>query len=258
MLQSKAGYIDARPHIRQLDEILLQRTAGPYIGSKPDIRRRLLNVRFAPESGLNLNIVTCPLSARTGHSRPLQRDRDSLSHITECHHDLRSDQNSDPCTNKQNDTDRDIDQVAGTTVRISLRAQVSRLNPAVPKKNSQRTWSDASPHKTAAVDQQNGTGHVGRFIRSKPQDGIGDLAGIRPTTQQASFCCLPIQILSSAAGRFGSPKVKRRKSEAGTHGVDSDAVLCFLERERLRQRDDARFRYIILSHSGTRIYRVSG
>jgi hypothetical protein len=33
MLQSKAGYIDARPHIRQLDEILLQRTAGPYIGS---------------------------------------------------------------------------------------------------------------------------------------------------------------------------------------------------------------------------------
>ena len=33
-LQSKAGYIDARPHIRQLDEVLLQRTAGPYIGSK--------------------------------------------------------------------------------------------------------------------------------------------------------------------------------------------------------------------------------
>src|SRR5262249_17585400 len=29
----KAGYIDARPHIRQLDEVLLQRTAGPYIGS---------------------------------------------------------------------------------------------------------------------------------------------------------------------------------------------------------------------------------
>jgi hypothetical protein len=28
MLQLKAGYIDARPHIRQLDEILLQRTAG--------------------------------------------------------------------------------------------------------------------------------------------------------------------------------------------------------------------------------------
>jgi hypothetical protein len=31
MLQSKAGYIDARPHIRQLEEVLLQRTAGPYI-----------------------------------------------------------------------------------------------------------------------------------------------------------------------------------------------------------------------------------
>jgi hypothetical protein len=34
MLQSKAGYIDARPHIRQLDEVLLQRTAGPYIWVK--------------------------------------------------------------------------------------------------------------------------------------------------------------------------------------------------------------------------------
>jgi hypothetical protein len=33
MLQSEAGYIDARPQVRQLDEILLQRTAGPYIGS---------------------------------------------------------------------------------------------------------------------------------------------------------------------------------------------------------------------------------
>jgi hypothetical protein len=29
MLQSEAGYIDARPHVPQLDEILLQRTAGP-------------------------------------------------------------------------------------------------------------------------------------------------------------------------------------------------------------------------------------
>jgi hypothetical protein len=31
-LQSEAGYIDARPQSRQLDENLLQRTAGPYIG----------------------------------------------------------------------------------------------------------------------------------------------------------------------------------------------------------------------------------
>jgi hypothetical protein len=33
-LQSEAGYIDARPNIRQLDETLLQRTAGPYIRVK--------------------------------------------------------------------------------------------------------------------------------------------------------------------------------------------------------------------------------
>jgi hypothetical protein len=35
MLQSEAGYIDARPHVRQLDEILLQRAAGPYMWVKP-------------------------------------------------------------------------------------------------------------------------------------------------------------------------------------------------------------------------------
>ena len=53
MLQSKAGYIDARPHIRQLDEIFLQRTAGPYIRVIFDPRGRsdtFLFVRFAPKA----------------------------------------------------------------------------------------------------------------------------------------------------------------------------------------------------------------
>src|SRR5262249_1642878 len=31
MLQSEAGYIDARPKSRQIDETLLRRTAGPYM-----------------------------------------------------------------------------------------------------------------------------------------------------------------------------------------------------------------------------------
>jgi hypothetical protein len=34
MLQSEAGYIDARPLTAKLDKVLLQRAAGPYIGSK--------------------------------------------------------------------------------------------------------------------------------------------------------------------------------------------------------------------------------
>src|SRR5207247_178208 len=37
-LQSEAGYIDARPQIRQIDENLLRRTAGPYIWVKPGPR----------------------------------------------------------------------------------------------------------------------------------------------------------------------------------------------------------------------------
>ena len=53
MLQSKAGYIDARPHIRPLDEVLLQRTAGPYIWVSRDQGGRShmsMHVRFAPKA----------------------------------------------------------------------------------------------------------------------------------------------------------------------------------------------------------------
>jgi hypothetical protein len=48
--KSKAGYIDARPHIPQLEQVLLQRTAGPYIGSQA-LTPKLRPVRFAPQSG---------------------------------------------------------------------------------------------------------------------------------------------------------------------------------------------------------------
>ena len=50
-LQSKAGYIDARPRIPQLEEVLLQRTAGPYIRVRSGHHAFTSNVRFAPESG---------------------------------------------------------------------------------------------------------------------------------------------------------------------------------------------------------------
>jgi hypothetical protein len=38
-LESEAGYIDARPHIRQIDVTPLHRRAGPYIGSASTDRR---------------------------------------------------------------------------------------------------------------------------------------------------------------------------------------------------------------------------
>jgi hypothetical protein len=50
-LQSKARYIDARPQVRQLEEVLLQRTAGPYIGVKLDRAgqgNKSIYVRYAP------------------------------------------------------------------------------------------------------------------------------------------------------------------------------------------------------------------
>ena len=55
MLQSKAGYIDARPHIHQLEEILLQRTAGPYIWV---ISRHRVHLRSCPQA--------CTLCAASG------------------------------------------------------------------------------------------------------------------------------------------------------------------------------------------------
>jgi hypothetical protein len=53
MLQSEAGYIDARPHVLQLDEILLQRTAGPYswvICDRGGRSHTTAHVRFAPKA----------------------------------------------------------------------------------------------------------------------------------------------------------------------------------------------------------------
>src|SRR5262245_9420236 len=52
-LQSKAGYIDARPHIRHIGKILLQRTAGPYIRVihvAPTASQASPNVRYASNS----------------------------------------------------------------------------------------------------------------------------------------------------------------------------------------------------------------
>jgi hypothetical protein len=69
MLQSKAGYIDARPHIPQLDEVLLQRTAGPYIGSQDDIPGSSPRVRFTLESGHPGFMSTCPRRGRPGLSQ---------------------------------------------------------------------------------------------------------------------------------------------------------------------------------------------
>ena len=51
--KSKAGYIDARPLTTQIDENLLLRAAGPYIGVIFDRVIELslrANVRFDPES----------------------------------------------------------------------------------------------------------------------------------------------------------------------------------------------------------------
>jgi hypothetical protein len=50
MLQSKAGYIDARPQ-RQFDEIFLQRTAGPYIGVKRVVLIAYSHIRSTSNNG---------------------------------------------------------------------------------------------------------------------------------------------------------------------------------------------------------------
>jgi hypothetical protein len=69
MLQSKAGYIDARPHIRQLEEVLLQRTAGPYIRVKLDRVGRgdtSIHVRSTPNTDRKF---TAPAPVALCHNR---------------------------------------------------------------------------------------------------------------------------------------------------------------------------------------------
>src|SRR5215469_6936740 len=98
-LQSKAGYIDARPHIPQLEEVLLQRTAGPYIWviSRPNAvirprplypskrtksrhagrfalcqeRKPLINLMQAPDPSRRLRMIR----RRYGHRRMQGDDR---------------------------------------------------------------------------------------------------------------------------------------------------------------------------------------
>jgi hypothetical protein len=69
MLQSKAGYIDARPHIRQLEEVLLQRTAGPYIWvifDRDEASSRSRHVGCAPESGSKISVLASASTGRSG------------------------------------------------------------------------------------------------------------------------------------------------------------------------------------------------
>jgi len=116
----------------------------------------------------------------------------------------------------------------------------------------------ASPHEAAAIDHQNRTSHVGRFIRSKPQDRIRNLARIGPAPHKALFPGLALEIFARAALGSCAAQVKRRQRGARTHSVDANAVLCLLERERLRQRYDAGLGHIVLSHSGARVDRMGG
>src|SRR5262249_17764501 len=67
-LQSKAGYIDARPHIPQLEEVPLQRTAGPYIWVKSRHRAPLGLCPLYPQKRTNRRRSTCPLCAKSGHA----------------------------------------------------------------------------------------------------------------------------------------------------------------------------------------------
>jgi len=66
MLQSEAGYIDARPHIRQLDEVLLQRTAGPYIWVKS---RRSDTWRPCPLHARKRTCASCLETSALCHER---------------------------------------------------------------------------------------------------------------------------------------------------------------------------------------------
>ena len=58
---------------RQLDEILLRRTAGPYIGSIASISALSHDVRFTPDSDRRAVMLPSPKGARNGREQLQQR-----------------------------------------------------------------------------------------------------------------------------------------------------------------------------------------
>src|SRR5260370_33519562 len=73
-LQSEAGYIDARPQIRQIDENLLRRTAGPYmwVTSFPP---RFSHFRSTPKSRHCIAAQYLTRCAKRGQSAAQQKYR---------------------------------------------------------------------------------------------------------------------------------------------------------------------------------------
>src|SRR3984893_11049080 len=78
-LQSEAGYIDARPHVRQIDETLLQRTAGPYIGSfssdrpAPDAPGMSASLRSRPNLRTAANRRDVPIAGSCAATNDVHR-----------------------------------------------------------------------------------------------------------------------------------------------------------------------------------------
>jgi hypothetical protein len=66
ILQSEAGYIDARP-LTTRSTNLLQRTAGPYMGSQPAVEDPEAHVRSAPDQRTS---AAFPASSPWGQERP--------------------------------------------------------------------------------------------------------------------------------------------------------------------------------------------
>src|SRR6202011_5469258 len=65
MLQSEAGYIDARP-LTPARQKLLQRTAGPYIGSKASICPPAMHFRSSPMNRHRQRPSACLKRAKSG------------------------------------------------------------------------------------------------------------------------------------------------------------------------------------------------
>ena len=78
-LQTEAGYIDARPTL-PIDEILLHRAAGPYIGVTTGSLAYPWPDRFTPESGRRSTDLPCRLWANsgTGRKRPRRQFHDLM------------------------------------------------------------------------------------------------------------------------------------------------------------------------------------
>src|SRR5215831_15844453 len=133
---------------------------------------------------------------------------------------------------------------SGLIHRLWRRATQSRKSGALP--GSGARCSAGSHRGVAAVDEQQGAGHVGGVVRGEKQNAGGDFVGRAVTPEQGALGGVVLVLLEGPADRFVALLVKRRVDGPWADRVHADAVRGVIRRHPAREPGDRRLRGVVL------------